>query len=46
MFANHVANMAWPMLVPALGGQVQAAELAMAFANVAVVVQARSHAAL
>jgi hypothetical protein len=46
MFANHVANVAGRMLVCALGGQVQAAELAEAFANAAVVVQARSDAAL
>ncbi len=46
MFANHIANMAGRMLVSALGGQVQAAELAEAFANAAVVVQARSDGAL
>jgi hypothetical protein len=46
MFANHIANMAGRMLVAALGGQVQAAELAEAFANAAVVVRARSGAAL
>jgi hypothetical protein len=46
MFANHVANMAGRMLVCALGGQVQAAELAEAFANAAVVLQARSHSSL
>ena len=40
VFANHVANAAGKMLVAALGGQVQAAELAEAFANAAVVVQA------
>jgi hypothetical protein len=34
------------MLVAALGGQVQAAELAEAFANAAVVVQARSDTGL
>jgi hypothetical protein len=46
IFANHVANMAGRMLVAALGGQVQAAELAEAFANAAVVVQARSDTGL
>jgi hypothetical protein len=46
MFANHIANIAGRMLVSALGGQVQAAELAEAFANAAVVVQARSDSAL
>ena len=46
MFANHIANMAGRMLVAALGGQVQAAELAEAFANAAVIVQARSDTAL
>ena len=46
MFANHIANMAGRMLVSALGGQVQAAELAEAFANAAVVVQTRSDGAL
>ena len=46
MFANHIANMAGRMLVAALGGQVQAAELAEAFANAAVVVQARSDTGL
>lgn len=46
MFANHVANMAGRMLVSAVGGQAQAAELAEAFANAAVVVQARSDTAL
>jgi hypothetical protein len=46
MFANHIANMAGRMLVSALGGQAQAAELAEAFANAAVVVQARSDSAL
>jgi hypothetical protein len=46
MFANHVANMAGRMLVSALGGQVQAAELAEAFANAAVVVQVRSDTGL
>ena len=45
IFANHVANMAGRMLVSALGGQVQAAELAEAFASAAVVVQARSDGA-
>ena len=33
VFVNHVANMAGRMLVCTLGGQVQAAELAEAFAN-------------
>lgn len=46
IFANHVANMAGRMLVAALRGQVQAAELAEAFASAAVVVQARSGTAL
>ena len=46
IFANHIANMAGRMLVAALGGQVQAAELAEAFASAAVVVQARSATAL
>lgn len=46
IFANHVANMAGRMLVAALGGQVQAAELAEAFANAAVAVQARSDTGL
>jgi hypothetical protein len=46
IFANHIANMAGRMLVAALGGQVQAAELAEAFASAAVVVQARSGTAL
>ena len=45
-FANHIANMAGRMLVSALGGQVQAAELAEAFASAAVVVQAHSDSAL
>jgi hypothetical protein len=46
MFANRIANVAGRMLVSALGGQVQATELAEAFADAAVVVQARSHTAL
>jgi hypothetical protein len=46
IFANHLANMAGRMLVAALGGQVQAAELAEAFASAAVVVRARSGTAL
>jgi hypothetical protein len=46
IFANHVANMAGRILVCALGGQVRAAELAEAFANAAVVVQARSDTGL
>jgi hypothetical protein len=33
IFANHIANMAGRMLVAALGGQVQAADLAEAFAE-------------
>jgi hypothetical protein len=45
MFATHVANMAGRMLVSALGGQVQAAELAETFANAAVAIQARSDSA-
>jgi len=48
IFANHIANMAGRMLVSALGRQAEvlAAELAEAFANAAVVVQARSDTAL
>ena len=46
MFENHIANIAGRMLVSALGGQMQAAELVEAFANAAVVVQARSDSAL
>ena len=45
MFANHIAKMAGRMLVSALSGQVHT-ELAEAFANAAVVVQARSDTAL
>jgi hypothetical protein len=46
MFANHIANMAGRMLVSGLGDHVQAAELAEAFANAAVVVRARSDGGL
>jgi hypothetical protein len=46
MFENHIANIAGRMLVSALSGQMQAAELVEAFANAAVVVQARSDSAL
>jgi hypothetical protein len=45
MFADHIANMAGRMLVSALGGHAQAAELAEAFANAVVVVQAGSDSA-